>query len=146
MDTMACQITSLTIVYSIVYPGAEKKSKLRVTGLCVGNSPVTGEFPAQMASNAKNVSIGWRHHEMALLHRIQGLQCGKVAVGVMDFSDVADTLCEEGIWAFASIYFVINIIDKYMLLVTPGSYHKIFDDKVVTTNAREGFQRSRRSL
>ena len=27
-----------------------------------GNSPVTGEFPAEMASNAENVSIGWRHH------------------------------------------------------------------------------------
>ena len=36
--------------------------KLRVTGLCAGNSPVTGEFPAQMASNAENVSIWWRHH------------------------------------------------------------------------------------
>ena len=35
--------------------------KLRVTGLCAGNSPVTGEFSAQMASNAKNVSIWWRH-------------------------------------------------------------------------------------
>ena len=41
---------------------SKKISKLRVTGLCVGNSPVTGEFPAQMASNAKNVSIWWRHH------------------------------------------------------------------------------------
>ena len=30
-----------------------KTPKLRVTGLCVGNSPVTGEFPAQMASNAE---------------------------------------------------------------------------------------------
>ena len=37
-------------------------SKLRVTGLCVGNSPGTGEFPAQMASNADNVSIWWRHY------------------------------------------------------------------------------------
>ena len=35
---------------------------LRVTGLCAGNSPVTGEFPAHMASNAENVSIWWRHH------------------------------------------------------------------------------------
>ena len=26
------------------------------------NSPETGEFPAQMASNAENVSIWWRHH------------------------------------------------------------------------------------
>ena len=32
-------------------------SKLRVTGLCAGNSPVTGEFLAQMTSNAENVSI-----------------------------------------------------------------------------------------
>ena len=40
---------------------SEKTSKLRVTGLCAGNSPVTGEFPAQMASNAENVSIWWRH-------------------------------------------------------------------------------------
>ena len=31
---------------------SKKTSKLRVTDLCVGNSPVTGEFPAQMASNA----------------------------------------------------------------------------------------------
>ena len=37
-------------------------SKLRVTGLCVRNSPVTGEFPTQRASNAENVSIWWRHH------------------------------------------------------------------------------------
>ena len=41
---------------------SKKTSKLRVTGLCVGNSPGTGDFPAQMASNAENVSIWWRHH------------------------------------------------------------------------------------
>ena len=41
--------------------------KLRVTGLCVGNSPMTGEFPAQKASNAENVSIWWRHHEIDFL-------------------------------------------------------------------------------
>ena len=39
-----------------------KKTKLRVTGFCAGNSPGTGEFPAQMASNVENVSISWRHH------------------------------------------------------------------------------------
>ena len=42
--------------------GSRKTSKLRVTGLCEGNSPVTGEFPAQRASNAENASIWWRHH------------------------------------------------------------------------------------
>ena len=41
---------------------SKKISKLRVTGLCVGNSPETGEFPAQMASNAENVSMWWRYH------------------------------------------------------------------------------------
>ena len=41
---------------------SKKTSKLRVTGLCAGNSPGTDEFPAQMASNAENVSIWWRHH------------------------------------------------------------------------------------
>ena len=41
---------------------SKKTSKLRVTGLCAGNSPETDEFPAQMASNAETVSIWWRHH------------------------------------------------------------------------------------
>ena len=41
---------------------SKKTSKLRVTGLCAGNSPGTSEFPAQMASNTENVSIWWRHH------------------------------------------------------------------------------------
>ena len=44
--------------------GSKKTSKLRVTGLCRGNSPVTGEFPAQMASKAENVSICGRQHEI----------------------------------------------------------------------------------
>ena len=42
---------------------SKKTSKLRVTGLCAGNSPVPGEFPAQMASYAENGSIWWRHHD-----------------------------------------------------------------------------------
>ena len=65
MGAMASQIASLTIVYSTVYSGADqvqKTSKLRVTGIWAGNSPVTDEFPVQMASNAENVSIWWRHH------------------------------------------------------------------------------------
>ena len=35
---------------------SKKTSKLRVTGLCEGNSPVTGEFPAQRSSNAEKSS------------------------------------------------------------------------------------------
>ena len=40
---------------------SKKTSKRRVTGLCEGNSPVTGEFPAQKPSNAENVFIWWHH-------------------------------------------------------------------------------------
>ena len=41
---------------------SKKTSKLCVTCLCEGNSPATGEFPSQRASNAENVSIWWRHY------------------------------------------------------------------------------------
>ena len=40
---------------------SKKTSELRVTGLCAGNSPGIGGFPAQRASNVENVSILWRH-------------------------------------------------------------------------------------
>ena len=48
---------------------SKKTSKPRVTGLCEGNSPVTGEFPAQRASNAETVSIWWRHDDILYLAR-----------------------------------------------------------------------------
>ena len=55
MSAIASQITSLsiTIVYSTVYSRRRSKetSKLRVTGHCGGNSPVTGEFLAKRAIN-----------------------------------------------------------------------------------------------
>ena len=69
MSVIASEITNLTIVHSTVYSRrrSKKTSKLWVTGLCEGNSPVTGEFPAQRASNAENVSIWCRHHAI-LIH------------------------------------------------------------------------------
>ena len=64
MSAMASQITSLTIVYSTTYSKhrSKKTSKLCITGLWVGNSPVTGEFPTQKASDTENVSKWWHHH------------------------------------------------------------------------------------
>ena len=47
---------------------SKKASKLSVTGLCAGNSPVTGEFPTQMASNVEDVSISWHHHAIKPVH------------------------------------------------------------------------------
>ena len=54
---------------------SKKTSKLRVTGLCAGNSPGTGEFPAQMASYAENVSIWWRHHGQSQLDYVVHTAC-----------------------------------------------------------------------
>ena len=45
---MASQITGVSIVYSSVCSAEaqiKEKLKLRVTGLCDGNSPVTCEYP-----------------------------------------------------------------------------------------------------
>ena len=47
---------------------SKKTSKLHVTGLCEGNSPVTSEFPAQRTSNAEKISIWWCHHAANDLH------------------------------------------------------------------------------
>ena len=58
MGTVASQITSLTIVYSIVYSDADQRKHQS-----------SGEFPAQMTSYAENVSIWWRHHEYITVKR-----------------------------------------------------------------------------
>ena len=71
--------------YHLFRHRSKKTSKLRVTGLCAGNSPVTSEFPSQRTSNAENVSI-WRcHHEFhhnvmrwshfSIRHQIKKLKC-----------------------------------------------------------------------
>ena len=50
---------------------SKKTSKPRVTGLCAGYSPGTGELSAQMARNAETVSIWWHHHVCTALGRIE---------------------------------------------------------------------------
>ena len=71
MGVMASQITSLIIVYSTVYSGADQRkhqspaSLAFVCGEFTGDRwiprTVNGELPAQMDSNEENVSIWWRH-------------------------------------------------------------------------------------
>ena len=41
---------------------SKKAWKLCATGLCEGNSPVTGEFPTQRANDAEKVPIWWHHY------------------------------------------------------------------------------------
>ena len=63
MRALAAKITGVSIVYSIVCAeaGQRKRQRSAWLGFVKGNSPVTGEFSAQKASNAENVSIRWRH-------------------------------------------------------------------------------------
>ena len=58
MGSIAAQITSLTLVYSIIYSGADQRKHQSSASLAF----VPGEFPAQMGSDAENASIWWRHH------------------------------------------------------------------------------------
>ena len=70
MGAMASQITSLTTVYATFHSGADQRKYQNSTSLAFvgGNSPVTGEFHAQRASNAEKVSIWWLHHVMRSKH------------------------------------------------------------------------------
>ena len=65
MNTMASQITSLTIVYSTVYSGAYQRKHQSSASLAflrgIHQWPV--KFLAQRASDAENISIWWRHHD-----------------------------------------------------------------------------------
>ena len=62
-DSVSNHQPSECLLNRLIMCRSKKTSKLRVAGLCVGYSPGTDEFPAQMASNAGNVSIWWRHHD-----------------------------------------------------------------------------------
>ena len=55
-------VTSQWLPWRLKSPAPKKTSKPALLALCEGNSPVTGEFPAQKASNAEKASIWWRHH------------------------------------------------------------------------------------
>ena len=63
LDSVSNHQTHDCLLNRLFRTRSKKTSKLRVTGLCVGNSPGTGEFPTQIASNTENVSIWWRHHD-----------------------------------------------------------------------------------
>ena len=74
-------------------------SKLRVTGLCAGNSPVSGKFPAQMTNSVENVSIWWRHHALNI-----SLTAAPLWVFVLKWSQMLVS-CSLGCWSHA-----VNII------------------------------------
>ena len=91
---------------------SKKISKLRVTGLCAGNSPDTGEFPAQMASNAESVSIWWHHHvlENHLFINITTFYLSFLERSIRSFSKIAWAL---PIKHFNAIFFFKSCMSIY---------------------------------
>ena len=89
---------------------SKKASELLVTGLCAGNSPVTGEFPTQMASNAENVSIWWRHHA-------DFTEVGKHCWSLFSTREDFNYLCHLSvkIWSKIQIYFMFPRINSARL-------------------------------
>ena len=66
---------------------SKKTSRLCVTGLCEENSPMTGEFPTQRASNVENVSICWRHLDWTItIDELSALHCEKIVVRLKHIS------------------------------------------------------------
>ena len=92
---------------------SKKTSQLRVTGICAGNSPATGEFPAQMASNAENVFIWWRHHEFVIFlyklwsHNNSLLFCLQFKCG-MSAKTILTNVLVSGIIFHYRLYYWLN--------------------------------------
>ena len=88
---------------------SKKTSKLRVPGLCAGNSPVTGEFPAQRASKAENVSIWWSHHEKSEFQKAR--DCFVIIYALIKFADLERVMI---IWAWIINYIHLNMGGDYL--------------------------------
>ena len=83
-------------------PRSKKTSKLRITGLCEENSPVSSEFPAQRASDAENVSIWWHHHD----------QTGFVPkIGTLQWRVLMESLCVVNIHIGSALYILLGCRD-----------------------------------
>ena len=69
MDVIASLITSITIVYATVYSDIDQRKHQSSASLAfvwgIHRGPVNSPH---MASNAKNVSIWWRHHDLVVPH------------------------------------------------------------------------------
>ena len=91
MSTIASQITSLTIVYSTIYSGADQSKHQSSASLAfVWGIHRDRWIPAQMASNAENVSIWWRHHDLAAMELIEATKHA-----IYDFDRIRTINCRE---------------------------------------------------
>ena len=127
---------------------SQKTSKLRVLGRCEENSPVTGEFYAQKASNAEMVSIGWRHYGYRLVEKkddrkwlkIRGFQSlyGKQITPLMwNFQFLAESLVSIVLlWWWVDVLILRLKSSQWLLLIFVKFYIQKVRFKVHQTSWR----------
>ena len=96
---------------------SKKTSKLRVTGVCAGKSPDNCEFPAQRTSNAKNISIWWRHHGIPII-RIRRTHDHLILITTILSYSCKNGICiETGPWVLCSSRLLFWKWDKWIMYV-----------------------------
>ena len=87
-------------------------SKLCVTDLSEGNSPVTDEFPSQRASNMENVSIWWHQHDFVLasVYNITKADWTKQCFCWSIFH-----MTEAGVWTYYQVCTHTVVLDKAVI-------------------------------
>ena len=122
MGAMASQITTLIIVYPTVYSGAGQIKHQSSASLAFCREFTgTGEFPAQRASNAENVSIGWSHHDRLgapnlLVKWVPELTQPIHAKQIVDLIRIFPCVYDHIAPAFISIYTYMEISCRICLL------------------------------
>ena len=107
------------LLKSLCRRSSKKTSKLHVTGLWVGNPPVTGELPAQRTSNAANVSIWLCPHVTS-----QSLTCGTKLRDELQYLKL--------IWKmFLQTMFVIHTANTLDTILHQYCQHYIFHVKYI---------------
>ena len=108
----------------------KQTSKLCVIGLCAGNSPVTGEFTAQKASNAENGSVWWRHHDFRkwCIDTIKISSVRMVICCILPYSTLISTLTKK---------IILNpILFAVAYLVPTSSFEALYNCFMYPTEVR----------
>ena len=95
---------------------SKKTSKLHATGLCEGNSPVTGEFHPQRTSNAENISIGWHHHATRCCWRGFVISAHLPYIIQSIFVGYLDLASKKWVWRFSYESYVIFLHERKIII------------------------------
>ena len=97
---------------------SKKTSKQRVTGLCAGNSPETGEFPAQRASNAENAENA-EFDDVIMSPLLQkttaGVQFGLISIPIWMSNPMSRKICDKTNYQFPNFNGASNFKPHFIM-------------------------------